>query len=106
MSYILPVLLSFGVGVGAGLYLEYNQTLHNVVSEITPSNKKIKKISILISFVVTIICILIVIGTFITFHRGSASEYKHAELLLNSSSYIINTAGLIVALMFLNLDDN
>ena len=106
MSFtIVPQLLLIGAGVGIGMYINSG----SLVCE--PELKNVPKIKFFnigtrqkIAFAVGLVCLLIVISSFLLFYFGNYKNVDYANLVLNSASYITTTFALIIALLFLDFD--
>lgn len=106
MFQIFPALLVFGSGVGIGVYINSGTLKESVSEDATTTVKQFTQIKKQqIAFVIGLICVIIVIGSFLVFYWGdSPGEHDGiANLVMSSASYITTSFALITALLFLNL---
>jgi hypothetical protein len=103
MSQIFQVLLGFGAGVGLGAYINSEYLKENIYKDPAVAVKlftKLKKKQL--SFAIGIICMIIVIFSFLVFYAGNQEHDGIANLIMNSASYITTSFALITALLFLD----
>jgi len=70
----------------------------SVIKNFTQTRRKI------LAFAIGIVCIIIVIASFLVFYFGNQEHDGLANLVMSSVSYITTSFALAVALLFLNFN--